>query len=88
VWELRGGGHKVVQSLSVQVANATEVEASLGIGFELVAETDLDHALDLAFDSRFGRLPSALDSLTIVQHLLQQPNSYDPSLLMVAQSLC
>jgi hypothetical protein len=39
VWELRGGGHKVVQSLSVQVANATEVEASLGIGFELVAET-------------------------------------------------
>jgi hypothetical protein len=29
----------VVQSLSVQVANATEVEASLGIGFELVAET-------------------------------------------------
>jgi hypothetical protein len=36
---LRGGGHKVVRSLSVQVADAVRVEASLRTGFKLAAET-------------------------------------------------
>jgi hypothetical protein len=36
---LRGDGHKMVQSISVQVADAAKVEASLGTEFKLVAET-------------------------------------------------